>query len=292
MHEITRDPISGYTTTGHNWNGILELNSPVPKPVYFFIFVTHLYALVAWFLLPAWPLGDTYTKGLWGVDQKTTLEASLVKANTARADWVQAFATDDFDTIRANDELMARGRATAATLFGDNCQACHGAGGKGGPGFPRLNDDIWLWGGSAEEIATTIEVGINSADPDTHFAQMPAFGRDGMLTRPQIAEMADYVLTLSGGVKPGDTSDAATLFQDNCSSCHGEDAKGVEGTGAPNLTDDDWIYGSNRDTILATLMNGRQGHMPTWKPRLSVSDIRMLALYVEGLHSAAAEASQ
>ena len=117
----------------------------------------------------------------------------------ARAGWIDALATQDFDTIRADPDLMARAMATAAPLFGQNCQACHGAGGAGGPGFPRLADDIWLWGGTAEEIETTLRYGINSPHPDTHFAQMPAFGRDGLLTRPEISVLTDYVLTLANG---------------------------------------------------------------------------------------------
>lgn len=278
-----RDPVSGYLTTGHDWNGIKELNTRVPRIVWAFIAVTHLYALIAWVLLPTWPLGQTYTKGLLGLDQRSEVATDIAQASAARADWITALTTQSFDDIRANPALMARAMATAAPLFGQNCQACHGKGGIGGHGFPRLNDHIWLWGGTAEEIATTVRVGINSADPDTHVAQMPAFGRDAILSRPDITTLTDYVQTLSGGVVAGDTSPGAILFQDNCASCHGADAKGVEGTGAQNLTDADWLYGGDAATIHATLMNGRQGHMPSWSGRLSTAQIRMLALYVEGL---------
>jgi cytochrome c oxidase cbb3-type subunit III len=278
-----RDPVSGYLTTGHDWNGIKELNAPVPRIVFAFMVVTHLYALVAWVLLPTWPLGQTYTKGLLGIDQKTAVAADLAAADTARAEWTDALATANFDVIRDDPVLMAQALATAGPLFGQNCQACHGAGGIGGIGFPRLNDDIWLWGGTADEIATTLRVGINSVHPNTHFAQMPAFGRDELLTRAEISLLTAYVQTLGGGVIANDPSEGAVLFQTNCASCHGEDARGVDGTGAPNLTDDDWIYGGDTATIRRSLIAGRQGQMPSWQSRLTEAEIRALALYVEGL---------
>ncbi len=283
MAVTERDPVSGQLTTGHDWNGIKELNNPVPRIVIAFIVVTHLYALIAWILLPTWPLGQTYTKGLLGIDQRSQVAADIVRAEADRSDWMTTLTKDSFKTIRADRVLMARATATAAPLFGQNCQACHGVKGTGGAGYPRLADNIWVWGGTAEEIAETIRVGINSRNPDTRVAQMPAFGRDELLTRPQIATLTDYVLTLSGGVRSGDTSEGAVLFQENCAACHGEDARGAEGTGAPNLTDADWLYGGDADTVRRTLIDGRQGMMPSWTGRLSEAQIRMLAIYVEGL---------
>lgn len=288
MSVTERDPVSGYATTGHDWNGIKELNSPVPRIVLWFLAVTHVYAVIAWVLLPTWPLGRTYTPGLLGGDQKTAVAADIAAATAARAGWTDALATRDFDALRADPDLMARAIATAAPLFGQNCQVCHGAGGTGGPGFPRLNDAVWLWGGTAEQIETTLRFGINSPHPETRFAQMPAFGRDGLLTRPEIAVLTDYVLTLGNGVAPDDPSEGAALFQDNCAGCHGEDAKGLDGTGAPDLTDADWIYGGDAATIRQTLLAGRQGVMPAWQGRLSDAEIRMMALYVEGLSATAA----
>lgn len=283
MSVTERDPVTGQITTGHDWNGIKELNNPVPRIVFIFILVTHLYAVIGWVLLPAWPLGRTFTKGLLGVDQRLQVDADIAAANAARAEWTTAVATQSFEDIQASPELMRRAIDTAGPLFGQNCQACHGKEGIGGPGFPRLSGDSRVWGDTADDIAETIRVGINSSHPDSRSAQMPAFGRDGILTRPEISVLADYVQTLPGGVIEGDTSDAAVLFQDNCAACHGEDARGAQGTGAPDLTDADWLYGGDGATIRATLMNGRQGVMPTWENRLSEADIKMLALYVEGL---------
>lgn len=283
MSVTERDPVSGYATTGHDWNGISELNSPVPRIVLWFLAITHAYAVISWVLVPAWPLGTTHTRGLLGGDQRTAVQADIAAAAAARADWMTAIATQDFDTIRSDPDLMARALATAAPLFGQNCQVCHGAGGTGGPGFPRLTDDVWLWGGTAEDIETTLRYGINATHPDTRFAQMPAFGRDGLLARPEISVLTRYVLGLEGGVIADDPSEGAVLFQANCAGCHGEDARGLEGTGAPDLTEADWIYGGDETTIHQTLWNGRQGVMPAWDGRLSDAEMRMLALYVEGL---------
>ena len=283
MSVIERDPVSGYTTTGHDWNGIKELNSPIPRIVLWFLAVTHIYAVIAWVLLPTWPLGQTYTRGLLGGDQTTALQADIAAATAARADWTTALASESFESIRANPDLMTRAMATAAPLFGQNCQACHGAEGIGGAGFPRLNDDIWLWGGTADKIETTLRYGINSTHPDAYYSLMPAFGRDQMLTRSEISVLTDYVQTLGAGVIPDDPSEGAVLFQTNCAACHGEDAKGIDGIGAPNLTDRDWLYGGDAATIRHSLMNGRQGVMPAWEGRLSDTEIRMLALYVADL---------
>ena len=283
-----RDPVSGCLTTGHYWNGIKELNPPVPRIVCAFMAVTHLYALVAWILLPTWPLGQTFTRGLLGIDRKTAVAADPAAADAARAGWKETLATADFDTLRADPDLMARAIAMAGPLYGQNCQVCHGSGGIGEPGFPRLSDANWLWGGTDDEIASTLRVGINADHPDTHFAQMPAFGRDQLLSRSGISLLTDYVLTLGNGVIPDDQSKGAILFQTNCAACHGEDARGLEGPGAPNLTDTDWVYGGHATSIPHTLVAGRQGQMPSWQSRLTEAQIRALALYVEGLLKGAA----
>jgi len=278
-----RDPVSGQLTTGHDWNGITELNNPVPKFVIAFIAVTHLYALIAWILLPTWPLGQTYTRGVLGIDQRREVTADIEKANDKRADWTVLITTRSFDTIQADPALMKKAMETAAPLFGQNCQVCHGEKGVGSRGFPRLSDDIWVWGASVEAIAETIRVGINSTHPDTRIAQMPAFGRDEMLNRTQIATLTDYLQTLSGGVIKEDSSEGAVLFQENCAACHAEDARGVEDTGAPNLTDSDWLYGGDAESIRRTLYDGREGVMPAWANRLNEAQIKMLAMYVKSL---------
>lgn len=279
-----RDPLTGHQTTGHEWNGITELNTRVPRAVWFFIIVTHIWALVVWILLPTWPLVTTYTKGILGLDQHQEVEEKIVAANMARSDWTDRVASLSFDEIQDDAQLMARVNGTAGQIFGDNCAGCHGQDAAGGPGFPSLIDDAWLWGGDADTIMETLRVGINSPHLDTRYAQMLAFGRDGLLDFNEIRVVADYVQSLSGADISAERKAAgAELFMDNCASCHGDDGAGVMELGAPNLTDDVWIYGGDDDTLYETIRNGRQGWMPAWERRLTETERKMLTVYVLNL---------
>ena len=192
-----RDPYTGYMTTGHEWNGIKELNTPVPRPVYFFLIVTALFAVVYWVLMPAWPLGVSYTKGLLGIDQRNTVTESLKQAALERSVWTKRIEAESFKEIQADPRLMDTVRQTGRTLFGDNCAACHGSNAQGGNGFPNLTTASWLWGGDPESIAETIRVGINSAHPQTRTSQMMAFGRDQLLKKDEVENVVNYVRSLS-----------------------------------------------------------------------------------------------
>ena len=192
-----RDPVSGQKTTGHEWNGIKELDTPVPLGVLIFIVVTHVWALLWWILMPTCPLVTTYTKGILGTDQRKIVEQDLIAAQAERAAWMKAIETASFEEIQANEDLMKVVRTTGHQLFGDNCAACHGADGRGRANYPDLTDDDWLWGGGPEKIAETMQLGINSRHQNTRVAQMPAFGRDAMLDRTQVTNVATYVQSLS-----------------------------------------------------------------------------------------------
>nr|WP_156598588.1 MULTISPECIES: cytochrome-c oxidase, cbb3-type subunit III [Rhizobium/Agrobacterium group] len=282
------DPVTGRKTTGHVWNGIRELDTPIPKGVLLFLIVTHLFAVLWWFLMPSWPLGATYTKGILGKDQRTTVEESLVESEAARVPWVTRIDAMSFDEIRADQPLMAKVRSNGHQLFGDNCAACHGRDGKGGANYPNLTDADWIWGGTAEQIAQTLIVGINSRHPDTRIGQMPAFGRDEILDRQQVRDVSLYVRTLSDPAAStaeniGQVDTGRAVFQTNCVACHGDDGRGNLELGAPNLADQTWIYGGTPQTIIDTIHGGRQGHMPTWDERLSPVEIKVLALYVNAL---------
>ncbi|WP_064682821.1 cytochrome-c oxidase, cbb3-type subunit III [Rhizobium bangladeshense] len=282
------DPVSGRKTTGHIWNGIKELDTPIPRGVLLFLIVTHVFAVLWWFLLPTWPLGRTYTKGLLGIDQKTTVEETLREGTDARASWMSKIDSMSYDEIRADERLMATVRTTGNQLFGDNCAACHGRDGKGGNNYPDLTDDDWLWGGGPEKIQQTLMVGINSRHPETRVAQMPAFGRDEMLDRQQVLDVAAYVISLndpttSTAKNVNQIDKGREVFLTTCAACHGENAKGKPDVGAPNLTDGQWVYGGSLQSIVDTIHGGRQGHMPTWDERLSPSEIKILALYVNAL---------
>ncbi|MCF8478139.1 MAG: cytochrome-c oxidase, cbb3-type subunit III [Pseudolabrys sp.] len=287
-----RDPYTGYLTTGHEWNGIKELNTPVPRLVYFFLIATALFAVVYWILMPAWPIGVTYTKGLLGIDQRATVAQHLEQAALERSVWTKRIESESFAQIQADRDVMTAVRQTGNALFGDNCAACHGARAQGGKGFPNLTTSSWLWGGSPEAIAETIRVGVNAEHPDSRVSQMPSFGRDKVLSRAKVDNVVSYVRSLSGSTAPADGSAAEiaagkALFATTCPACHGDDAKGSTEAGAPNLTDPFWLYGGDAKSIYTTVWGGRQGHMPTWDARLSLLDRKILTLYLLDLRQAA-----
>lgn len=283
-----RDAVTGRLTTGHEWNGIKELDTPVPRVVVFFLVVTTLLSVVYWILMPAWPLGWTYTKGVLGIDQKTTVERQLESARAERAGWTSRIEAMDFAAIRSDPALMDIVRETGSTLFGDNCAVCHGTAATGGKGFPNLTAGAWLWGGDPEAVSETLRVGINSTHGDTRVSQMLAFGRDGVLDRAQVGDVVAYVQSLGGSDDRTDAAPAVVergreIFAANCVACHGDDAKGSREVGAPDLTDANWIYGGDRQSIYTTVYSGHQGHMPHWEGRLSETDRKILTLYVLSL---------
>lgn len=278
------DPFTGHETTGHEWNGIKELNTPFPRIALWALILAVGYSVIAWVLLPAWPTGKSYTPGLLGLTETTQAEAELAHLDALRSGWVERFAEGDFQAIQADPALMALARPEAARLFADNCAACHGANGqghdgRGGIGFPALSDPVKLWSSEPADIAETIRVGINSAHDETNVSEMPAFGRDEMLTPEEIDALVPYVVALAAGTADPD-SPAATLFADNCASCHGEGGEGGVGVGAPALAHHHWIYGGEPAQIRKTIWNGRKGEMPAWEGRLTAAERNMLALYV------------
>ncbi|MGB3502864.1 MAG: cytochrome-c oxidase, cbb3-type subunit III [Mesorhizobium sp.] len=291
MAELERDPVTGRETTGHEWNGIKELDTPIPRGVLMFLIATHIWAIAWWFFVPAWPLGTSYTKGLLGTDQHTTVAERVVEGQQQRLPWTSRLENEPYDAILADESLMNTVRSTGRQLFGDNCAACHGRDGKGRANYPDLTDDDWLWGGGPELIEQTMRVGVNSAHPDTRIGQMPAFGRDAMLDGDQVRNVASYVYSLthpdySTPQNLGRIDAGKEVFATTCAACHGANGQGNVDVGAPNLTDAYWVYGGNLDTIIASVHGGRQGHMPTWDERLTTAEIRTLAVYVHGLGTA------
>ncbi|MCB1461296.1 MAG: cytochrome-c oxidase, cbb3-type subunit III [Nitratireductor sp.] len=270
------DPVTGYDTTGHQWGPIRELNTPFPMIALVALALAFGYSVIAWFLLPAWPTGRHYTPGLLALDQGQEAMRDFRAIQARRGEWFSRFADPDFASLVADRSLMAEVMPAATRLYHDNCAACHGDDGGGGPGFPNLRDNHWLWGGEPAKIAETIAVGINSDDTDTRVAQMPSFDWIEIAERNSIA---DYVVQLpSGNTDPA--SAGGKLFADNCASCHGDGGVGGLDNGAPSLTDHSVIYGQDLSTELITLRHGRQGVMPAWVPRLTVEEVNLLALYV------------
>jgi cytochrome c oxidase cbb3-type subunit 3 len=283
-----RDEFSGQMTTGHEWNGIKELNTPVPRLLWAFLICMGLFAMGWTVLMPSWPGVTGYFRGILGADQHQAVRQSLADAEAERAVWTERLEVEDLASLAQDQDMMDLVRRTGATLFADNCAGCHGSSANGNPGYPNIAEAPMMWGEDANTIAETIRVGINSIHPETRFAQMLAFGRDQLLSGPDISALADYLVSLQGQSVPSAEARATaeTLFADNCAGCHGEDAGGMLETGAPNLTDAHWIYGGDRSIIRQSIYNGRQGTMPAWEGRLSAAQIRLLALYVLDLRGA------
>ena len=233
------DEYTGTDTTGHEWDGIKELDSPMPRWWLWCYLASVVWAIGYWAVYPAWPLINDATSGFLGTTQRQVVASDLEESRNAKAIYAERLLASDLETIRSTPDLLQFAMAGGKASFGDNCAGCHGSGAQGAVGYPNLNDDEWLWGGSLDEIHTTISVGIRSVHEDTRINDMPAFLRDELLSRDEIDEIADYVLTIN------DTTDRTTqpaheMFIDNCSTCHGEDGKGLREIGAPDLTCEVW----------------------------------------------------
>jgi cytochrome c oxidase cbb3-type subunit III len=279
------DQVTGVETTGHVWDGDLkELNKPLPKWWLYTFYACIVWAIGYWVVYPAWPTMSGYTKGILGYSQRGEVAKEVAAAKADQAKYFAQIAATPLADIEKNQELMPFVMAGGAAVFGDNCAPCHGKGAQGGVGYPNLNDDDWLWGGTAEAIQQTITHGIRSPDPETRQMQMPRFGLDGILQPDQIKDTAQYVLSLSGHATDAQAAERGSkIFADNCSPCHGADGKGNQEVGAPNLTDDIWLYGGKASDIEKTIETGRGGVMPNWAGRLDPVTIKMLTVYVHSL---------
>jgi cytochrome c oxidase cbb3-type subunit 3 len=276
------DAATGTATTGHEWDGIKELNTPLPKWWLYILYATMIWAVGYWFLYPAIPLPGGHTTGLLGWASRSAVTADVQELASLRAANVNLLNASTLQQINADPKLSEFARAYGRSAFGNNCAPCHGSGGQGSKGYPNLNADRWLWGGSLDQISQTITHGVRSGDPDGHEGAMPAFGKDGILTKQQISDVADYVRSLTNPTT-ANVSAGQAVFAENCSPCHGNNAKGNTDVGAPNLTTKIWLYGGDRDTIVETLTNGRGGHMPAWGGKLDTATIKALTVYVHSL---------
>lgn len=279
------DFVSGTETTGHEWDGIKELNTPLPRWWLGLFYACIAFAVGYWVLMPAWPIGHSYTHGLLNHSERDDAMAAVRALKDARAAKEHELTHASLAQIQANPDLLQFAQAEGKAAFGDNCAPCHGAGGQGAHGYPNLNDDVWLWGGKLDDIQHTITVGVRSTSPDTRQSQMPSFGRDGILKPAEVDDLTQYVLHLRGRLADqGAVKRATKLFADNCSSCHGAEGKGNRSFGAPNLTiHEGWLYGPRPEDIHDQIWNGHGGVMPTWGGRLSPETIKSLAIYVHSL---------
>ena len=279
------DHATGKTTTGHEWDGIKELNTPLPRWWLLTFYATIIWAIGYWVVYPAWPLISSHTTGLFGYSTRASVRVELANLEAIRGEKMVKLAATPLAEIEKDPALLALARARGRAAFGDNCAPCHGTGGAGAKGYPNLNDDDWIWGGTLEQIEQTIQFGARSGNAKAHEGQMLAFGKDGILKPDQIATVANHVRSLSGlSTSPGfDVAAGKKIFAENCVSCHGDDGKGNPEMGAPNLTDKIWLYGSDEASLVETITNGRAGVMPAWVGRLDPATIKALTVYVHSL---------
>lgn len=287
------DQHSGVETTGHEWDGIKELNNPLPRWWLWVFYISIIWSIGYWVLYPAWPTwSDDHarggTKGSLEWTQYTKLAEEQAEIKARRAEYLEDFQKASFDEIMHDEALYQFALAGGASAFKDNCATCHGTGGAGAPGYPNLNDDDWIWGGDMESIHQTILYGVRMHD-DAHQSMMPAFG--DMLDEHELHAVVEYVLGLHSGeslIPTGEEESlplGAQVFADNCAACHGTDGTGDRTLGAPNLADAIWLKSEDGSTqaVMSQIQNPKHGMMPAWIDRLDEDTIRQLTIYVHSL---------
>ena len=279
------DAPTGVETTGHEWDGVKELNNPLPRWWVLTFWICVIWAVAYWVFMPSWPGVSGYLKGTRHHSERANVEAALAAVNATRdVQMKRLLGAGSIDAIESDPDLLQYAMTAGQSLFGDNCATCHGAGGQGNAGYPSLIDDDWIWGGKLSDIQTTIHYGIRSTHPNTRFNQMLAFGEGGILPPDQIGDIVDYVMRISGREANGAAAArGGAVFAQQCASCHGPDGAGIQALGAPKLTDGIWLYGGERLDIQQSLYLGRNGVMPAWTGRLSEEQITALAVYVHSL---------
>jgi cytochrome c oxidase cbb3-type subunit 3 len=283
--KIEKDAISGRETTGHEWDGLKELNTPLPKWWLYVFFACIAFAFGQFLLYPSIPLGTTYFHGLLGYSQRAAVDADVAKIVAQRKTVMDKIGALSFAQIKADPQLLEVALIDGRQVFASDCQPCHGGGGGGRPGYPALAAGAWIWGGSLDAIQQTVTHGIRSGDADARDSAMPRFGADGILTAAQVQQVADYVWANFYGHKAdvADTSGGAKVFAENCAVCHGENGQGNREVGAPRLASQVHLYGNTRDAIVAQVTSPRMGVMPNWNTRLDPATIKAVTLYVHSL---------
>lgn len=279
MTDPRLDEQTGQTTTGHSYDGIEELNTPLPRWWLWTFYITIIWGLGYTIAYPAWPLLNKATGGMLGYSTRAEVAADIDAHEAANSELVAELLDMELSELPENDALHRYAIARGGSVFRAQCSQCHGSGAAGAVGYPNLLDNDWLWGGALDQIAYSIRHGIrNDTDWDAHYSEMPKFGE--ILSVDEIDAVADYVLSLPDG---GDAGSGATLFADNCAACHGIVGQGDREQGAPNLADAIWLYGGDKDAVVDSITNARFGVMPAWGQRLSEEDVRAVSAYVHSL---------
>ncbi len=285
MTQIEKDDFSGTETTGHEWDGIKELNTPLPRWWLWTFYATIIWAIGYCIAYPSIPLIEGATKGMLGYSSRAEVAEDISKAKIAQKTYLEKIKTLSLEEIRSDKDLFQFAVAGGRSAYAVNCVQCHGSGATGSKGYPNLNDDDWLWGGKLDDIYKTIAHGIRyEEDEDTRNSEMPAFGRDEVLNAKQIKDVTEYVLSLSGNKNDKAAAErGAAIYAENCEACHGAKGEGDQEQGSPSLKDAIWLFGSDKETIITTITNSRKGVMPAWAHRLDEATMKQLAIYVHAL---------
>ena len=282
--KIEKDSVTGRDTTGHEWDGVKELNTPLPKWWLYVLYACIAWAMVLIVLYPSIPGIHGYFHGLLGYSQRDSVDADVRAVAAQRAVYMNRIKALSFAEIRKDPRLLEVAETAGRITFANNCQPCHGAGGGGNPGYPALAAGNWMWGGTLAAIQQTVTHGIRSSDPDARESQMPRFGIDGILKPVEIQHVADYVMTLFGQPVAGvDVAAGRKLFADNCAQCHGDQGQGNREFGAPRLAARTHLRVSDRESVVRQITSPVMGVMPNWNTRLDEATIKSVTLYVHSL---------
>lgn len=279
------DTTTGIETTGLEWDGLKELNNPLPKWWVIIFLICCIWAIFYWIIFPSWPIyfseGERGgTRGVIGWTQYNKLDEEISKIKELKKDYLEVFRENSYEEIFKNEKIYAFSIAGGKSAFKNYCSTCHGIGGEGRIGYPNLNDDDWIWGGSIEKIEQTIKFGIRADHENTRYSEMPSF--IDIFTEKQIEELATYIVKLNKNENIESSTDE--LFKESCGTCHLENGRGNQEIGGPNLVDSIWLY-SNGEIfeIMNQLKNPKHGNMPAWVERLNEDTIRQISIYVYSL---------
>ena len=277
------DEVTGTDTTGHSWDGIKELNNPLPRWWLWTFYMCIVWAIIYTIAYPAWPMVSRATTGLLGYSTRAEVAQDIALFEEANAEISAQLASADLTTLSENEELARFATSAGGAVFRNNCSQCHGSGAAGAVGYPNLLDDDWLWGGDFENIEYTVRHGIrNEEDWDARYSEMTAY--DEIFSNDEIDQVVQYVRLISNQQHDaGLAAGGEELFLNNCAACHGDNAMGNRDLGAPNLTDAIWLYGGSVDTLEETVRYARFGVMPPWGERLTEAEVKAVTAYVHQL---------
>jgi cytochrome c oxidase cbb3-type subunit 3 len=280
--KVEKDHLTGTDTTGHEWDGLKELNTPLPKWWLYVFYATIAFSVLWMIIYPSLPIYGV--RGTSGWVAREALAPVLAEQRARQEPMLARIRAATPAQVAADPELRAFALAGGRVAFANNCAGCHGAGGQGATGgFPSLADDEWIWGGSYDAIAQTITHGIRNAEDDKARASvMPAYA--AMLTPAQIGDVAEYVLSLSNrSTDEASAERGKATYAQQCVACHMPNGRGNPLLGAPNLTDQVWLYGGDKASVARQIAHPRMGVMPGWGTRLDPATITMLTVFVHAL---------